>query len=71
MKTITCREMGGMCDTPISAETKEEMIQKGMEHVEEAHPEMAANIKAMAKDDPKMIEWSQNFDKTWEMAEEN
>lgn len=67
---MTCREMGGMCDEAMTASTSEEMIQKGMAHLEAAHPEMAANIKAMPKDDPKMVEWSEKFQKDWENAPE-
>lgn len=71
MKTLTCKQMGGMCDTPVQAATKEEMMMSGMKHVEEVHPEMAANIKAMPKEDPKMVEWQQMFDKTWDEAPED
>jgi len=71
MKTMTCAQMGGTCDAKISAETKDEMIAKGMEHVKEAHPEMAADIAAMPKDDPKMVEWSQKFDADWESTPED
>lgn len=66
MKTMTCAQMGGTCDTAISAETKDEMMAKGMAHLEEAHPEMAADIKATPKDDPKMVAWGQKFDQDWE-----
>ena len=65
MKTMTCAQMGGMCDEAVSAETMEEMMGKGMAHLEVAHPEMAATIKAMPHDDPKMVEWSEKFQKDW------
>ena len=39
MKTITCRAMGGPCDTAISAATAEEMMEKGMAHVQGADDE--------------------------------
>lgn len=68
---MTCRQMGGMCDTAMSASTQDEMIAKGMAHLESAHPEMAANIKAMPKDDPLMVEWSEKFVKDWEAAPED
>lgn len=61
MKTMTCAQMGGECDTAIHAETHEEMINKGMAHLDEAHPEMAATIKAMPKDDPAMVAWNEKF----------
>jgi predicted small metal-binding protein len=33
MKKMSCSVMGGPCDEMIMAETKEEMMQKGMDHV--------------------------------------
>ena len=66
MKTMTCAQMGGPCDTAISAETKDEMMSKGMAHIEEAHPEMAADIKAMAHDAPEMVAWQQKFNADWD-----
>ncbi len=60
--------MGGMCDEPIAAATYEEMIGKGMIHLEKAHPEMAASVKKMPKDDPMMAKWSEDFMKTWAAA---
>jgi len=60
--------MGGMCDTALSAENKEEMMGKGMMHLEEAHPEMAAGVKAMPKEDPMMVAWVGKFNEDWETA---
>ena len=62
MKTMTCRMMGGMCDEKIVAGSREEMLEKGMEHLEEKHPEMAAQVKSMPKDDPMMVAWQEKFD---------
>lgn len=61
MKTMTCRQMGGPCDAEIKGATAEEMMANGMKHLEEAHPEMAADVKAMDRNDPKMVEWSEKF----------
>jgi predicted small metal-binding protein len=68
MKTLTCKQLGGPCDEAISAETKEEMMNKGMAHLASAHPQMAADVQAMPKDDPKMVEWAKSFDAMWENA---
>ena len=70
MKTLTCREMGGMCDEAMSASTSDEMIGNGMKHIEAAHPDMAASIKSMPKDDPKMVEWFKTFMEKWNAAPE-
>lgn len=61
MKTMTCAQLGGPCDTKIQGGSEEEMMTNGMKHVEEAHPEMAADIKATPMDDPKMVAWSEKF----------
>lgn len=63
--------MGGTCDAAISAASKDEMLSKGMAHLDEAHPEMAATVKAMPTDDPMMVEWQQKFDAAWEATPED
>jgi predicted small metal-binding protein len=70
MKTLTCAQMGGPCETAITGSTQEEMMNNGMKHMEEAHPEMAADIKAMPQDDPKMVEWGKKFAADYEAAPE-
>jgi predicted small metal-binding protein len=65
MKTITCRKMGGPCDAPLSANTYDEMMKVGMDHLKMAHPEMVESIEKMPKDDPMMVKWDQDFRKTW------
>lgn len=70
MKTITCRALGGPCDAPITAESYDEMIKKGMEHLEKVHPKMAADVKKAPKDDPMMIEWDKSSRKMWAEAPE-
>lgn len=63
--------MGGMCDAPIHGATQDEMLANGMRHLEEAHPEMAATVKAAPKDDPMMVEWMQKFQATWDATPED
>ena len=65
MKKMTCAQLGGMCDMELTANTSDEMMGVGMKHLEAAHPEMAADIKAMPKDDPKMVAWGEKFMKDW------
>jgi len=62
--------MGGPCEEKISASTPEEMMSKGMAHIEAAHTEMAADIKAMSPEDPKMTEWRTKFDAEYAAAPE-
>lgn len=70
MKTLTCAQMGGPCEEHITAATKDEMMSKGMAHLESAHPEMAATVKAMPKDDPTMVAWGEKFNADWDAAPE-
>jgi len=63
--------MGGMCDEPLSANTYEEIIAKGMEHLKALHQEMAATIEAMPKDHSIMVEWGKTFQKTWADTKES
>ncbi len=63
--------MGGMCDEPITAADYNGFMKLGMEHLEKAHPEMAASIKAAPKDDPMMAQWDKDFRKTLEETPEN
>ena len=65
MKMMTCALMGGPCEEKIMGNTPEEMMTNGMMHMEAVHPDMAAATKAMAKDDPKMVEWNEKFQATW------
>ena len=58
---MTCKQLGGPCVTKVQGLTADEMMNNGMMHLEQAHPDMAADVKAMPKDDPKMIEWSKKF----------
>lgn len=70
MKTMTCAQMGGECDAKITGSTADEMIANGMKHLEEAHPKMAADIKATPMTDPMMVAWSKKFQEDFEAAPE-
>lgn len=61
MKTMTCAQLGGPCDAKFTGSTPDEMIANAMKHLEAAHPEMAAQVKATPKDDPTMVEWNKKF----------
>ena len=60
--------MGGPCGAEIMGDTSDEMMMNGMKHLEENHPAMAADVKAMPKDDPKMVAWGKKFMEDWEAA---
>lgn len=46
-KTLTCRELGGICDEKFSGETFMEIVQKGMSHVmfDGAHMDAVMNLE--------------------------
>ncbi len=67
---MTCAQMGGMCEAEISGATPDGMMENGMEHLEVAHPEMAANVKAMSETDPMMVAWNDKFQKDFEATPE-
>ncbi len=58
---MTCAQMGGPCETAITGATEEEMMANGMKHLEAAHPEMAAGVKAASPTDPMMVSWMEKF----------
>ena len=67
---MTCAQMGGDCDAQILGNTQDEMIANGMKHLEEAHPAMAATVKAASPEDPMMKAWAEKFQKDFETAPE-
>ena len=71
MKQMTCAQMGGpaTCTFMVQGSTAEEMVTNGMKHIEEAHPELATQIKAMAQQeqDKWMMDFKPKFDAAPEM----
>jgi hypothetical protein len=74
MKTITCKEMGGACDTAFSGNTPEEVMQLGGKHLmsttDQAHQsarEMMISMPPGSEGANKWIEW---FMTVWEKAPE-
>ena len=68
MKTMTCKQLGGPCDTPITAGSKDEMMTKGGDHLKEmagkgdkAHQDALAMMMKGA-DSPENVAWMEKFD---------
>ena len=59
MKHMTCAQMGGPCETMIAGETAEAMIKNGMDHVTEAHTDLAEQIKSMTPEQGEA--WGKEF----------
>jgi len=68
MKQMTCAQMGGpaTCNAMIQGNTAEEMVQKGMKHIEQAHPEMAMDIKKMKPEET--TKWMDDFKTKFDAA---
>lgn len=66
MKQIKCSEMGGPadCNVIITANTAQEMIGSGWEHMQVEHPTDAARIEAQPKEvnDKWMADFSSKFE---------
>lgn len=65
MKKMTCAEIGGPadCGHEIASETAEEMISTGWDHVQAAHPELAAKIASNPKEENDR--WMAGFKETF------
>ena len=64
MKTMTCKQMGGPCDTAFSGETADELIKMQDKHLKEAvaggdetHKDAADAMKARWKNPIKGMGW--------------
>lgn len=66
MKQIICREMGGpeTCSAIVTGNNPEEIVNNGMDHVRQAHPDLARNIQGMSREetDKWMSEFKSKFD---------
>ena len=64
---MTCRQMGGPCDTAIQGATPEEMIANGAAHVsqtnDEEHKKVLAMMEEIQKNPESGKQWSDDFAK--------
>lgn len=75
---MTCKQMGGPCDTELKAETAEEMMTLGSNHVKEMagkgdedHKKVLAEMEEMQKapESDSAKEWNEKFAKDFEAVE--
>ena len=52
MKTMTCKQLGGVCDQKLSAESWNEMVGLMVKHVTASHPDLAKQMEQMHNQDP-------------------
>ena len=78
MKTMTCKDLAGACDTEFHAETFDEMAEMskkhGMEMAEQgdqAHIEAMEKMKELMSDHEAMKEWFESVQKMFDSLSEN
>ena len=69
MKTMTCKQLGGKCDQKLSADTWDEMVKSMTNHVMDKHPDVAKDMEAMYKEDPK--KWGKEMKPKWDATAED
>lgn len=80
MKSMTCKQMGGPCDTAISGNTADEMMANGAKHVtamaasgDDAHKKVLVMMEEMQKN-PNSDEakaWGEEFAKNFAALSSN
>ncbi len=74
MKKMTCKDMGGVCDAEMTAETAGEMMKMGGDHVNQmaatdpAHAELKTKMDAAMTDNAAKESWQTMFMAAWEKA---
>ena len=74
MKTLTCKQIGGVCDTEIKGETSGELATAASEHIleeaktDKAHEESAKEMKAIYEDKDRHAKWEKEFQEKWNAA---
>lgn len=78
MKTMTCKQLGGVCDIEFQAETWEEMVEKSKEHGmemvkkgDEEHIAVMEKMKEGMGDPEAMKEWVDKMQKMFDELPEN
>jgi predicted small metal-binding protein len=66
MKSLTCRQLGGVCDQKISASTWGELVEKMTKHVMQNHPIVAKQMEEMHREDPQ--KWGREKKPLWDAA---
>ncbi|HET7812741.1 MAG TPA: DUF1059 domain-containing protein [Candidatus Baltobacteraceae bacterium] len=69
MKTMQCKDLGGACDEPLSANSWDEMVQVMTKHVMQNHPDVAKDMEKMHNDDPE--KWGRETKPKWDAAPES
>lgn len=76
MKTMTCRQIGGPCDTPVSGTTPKEILDNGTKHVmemdDDEHKKVLQMMNDMMADAEASKKWNDDFERKFaELPEDN
>ncbi|NQZ44792.1 MAG: DUF1059 domain-containing protein [Flavobacteriaceae bacterium] len=78
MKTMTCKQLGGACDTPFTANTFEEIAEMSKQHGmrmfqtgDPDHLEAMEKMKTLMQSPEAMQTWFDNKRKTFDALPEN
>jgi predicted small metal-binding protein len=69
MKTMKCKDLGGICDQEFSAESWNEMVGLMVNHVTQNHPHIAKQMEQMHNEDPH--KWGRETKPKWEATPED
>ena len=74
MKQLTCKEIGGVCDTVLQGETSAELATAAADHITEeaktdpAHQKSYEEMEAIYNDKARHAEWQKEFEEKWDAA---
>ena len=66
MKTMLCKDLAGVCDEPLSADSWDEIVQVMTKHVIQNHPDLAKKMEQMHNEDPE--KWGRENRPKWDAA---
>ncbi len=68
MKQMSCAQIGGpaTCTVMVTGNTADEVVQNGMAHVTEAHPDLLERIQKMTEEET--TQWMTDFRKKFDAA---
>ncbi len=77
MKSVTCKEMGGPCDTKVQGNTADEIMEKGGMHVnemaekgDEGHIKAKEMMDAAGSNPEELKKWQDHFMSVYNAAPE-
>ena len=74
MKQLTCKQIGGVCDAVLVAETMDGMAKAATEHImtlaktDPVHAQSAKEMEAIYNDKDRHAVWEKDFQKEWDKA---